>query len=233
MGLVCYFKKLTVYPYPTNNALYSLPFERLASSNSNSLMKTSFTFLFAFIVAISFSQSIVTWSPTYQLTLADFQSPESEINPALTSYSIYPGARIDFHFQMSSIEFMFTKNLNSKAKATFNKNAAVIIAPDSTLANQLVAIGQYSFDLTELYTRKFRKALFEQKNAFSKSNFYQTLFTQLHDEMNAESARVSKITELGKNEALLSIEHQQVLAAITLLSDYCMTCTPPKKKKRK
>ena len=178
------------------------------------------------------SQQILEWSPTTKLKLNDFQSPQSEIRSDLTTYSIFSGTNMDFNFRMSNGEFMFTKNFNSKVRTTFNKSAAVIVAIDSTMARQLVNYGQCSFDLTELYSRKFRKRLYEQKGTFSNVSFYQPIFEELHQELNAENARVMKLTDLGRNEDALNNEHKIILNKIEELSDFCKICKPPKKKKK-
>jgi len=194
----------------------------------------SLLFLFSlFTLSTGLCQSIIHWAPETRLELTDFQSPQTEISAELGSYSIFSGAMMDFSFQMSSYEFMFSKNFNSKVKTTFNRNMAVITAPDSAVALQLVRFGQYSFDLTELYTRKFRQRMYEEKGAFSNPNFFQPIFTALQEEMNAENARVLKATNLGREEALLRYEHQQVIAQISALSDFCLECKPPRKKKGK
>lgn len=128
---------------------------------------------------------------------------------------------------------MFTKNFNSKVKATFNRNAAAITAIDTLTALQLVKYGQFYFDLTELYTRKFRKEMYEQKGAFSDISFFQPIFNRLQEELQTENARVSKATALGSEEELLKSEHQMVLQQIEQLSAFCMECEPPRRKKRK
>jgi hypothetical protein len=188
--------------------------------------------LFLFFSSLAIGQSILEWSPGVQLTLQDFQSPQTEISKELSSYSIFTGTNMDFSFHMSTYEFMFTKNFNSEVKNTFNRSAAVVTAPDSAMALQMVQFGQYSFDLSELYCRKFRKELFEQKGAFSDPNFFQPIFSDLQIEMNNVHARVGKATDLGRNESLLKHEHEQVLAEIAVLSDFCRECKPPKKKKK-
>jgi hypothetical protein len=191
--------------------------------------------LLAFLIVTAtngLGQSIVGWSTQTQLNLRDFQSPQTEINEELRSYSLFSGTNMDFSFQMSTYEFMFTKNFNSKIRTTFNKKAAIIIAPDSATALQLVNFGQYSFDLTELYTRKFRQKIYEEKGAFSDVNFFKPIFEELQQELNAESARVLKITDLGRKAELLMQEHQIVVNQIEQLSDFCFDCKPPKKKGR-
>jgi hypothetical protein len=196
-------------------------------------MKSVFFLFFVLTLSTGFGQSIVIWTSEFELQLSDFQSPQSEINSDLTSYSIYSGSNMDFSFQMSNYEFMFTKNFNSKVKTIFNRKAGVITAHDSTTANQLVNFAQYSFDLTELYTRKFRQKMYEEKGAFSNVNFFKPIFEELQEQMNAESARVLKATELGKESELLTQEHQKVLSQIEQLMDFCLDCKPPKKKRKK
>lgn len=191
-------------------------------------------FLFILFIVVSFSlafaQEPMQWTPDYELQLSDYQSPESEINTALTSYSIYSGAKIDFSFNMNSVSFMFTKNFNEKVKAIFQKNLAVLIAPDSLTANQLLQFGRYDFDLVELYARKIRKKIYEEKGAFSDTKLFQPIFNELQEEMNTVSAQVFKATDLGKDSVKLRMEHDKVLSQINALSDFCMTCKPKKNK---
>lgn len=182
-------------------------------------------------VTSAFSQSIIEWSPNYQLQLSDFKSPQTELNKQRSTYSIYLGANMDFSFSMSNAEFMFTKNFNTKAKTVFNRNASIIIAPDSSTMLQLLNFGRYSFDLTELYTRKFRQQMYEQKGVFSDVTFFNPLYTRLQEELQAENARVLKITNIGEEKELLEMEHQNVRVQIEELSDFCFSCKPPKKKK--
>ncbi len=195
-------------------------------------MRLFLSLSFVVIINSSFGQSIIEWSPNYKLTLSDFKSSETEINSELNSFSLLPGTNTDFGFQMSSYEFMFKKNFNEKVITTFNQNIAAIVAPDSLIANQLVNFSQYNFDLTELYSRKFRKEIYENKGAFSNINFFQPILEKLQNEMNAENNRVIKLTDFGKNSDLLDKEHEQVLVGIESLSDFCKECKPPKKKKR-
>ncbi|WP_339608802.1 hypothetical protein [uncultured Roseivirga sp.] len=184
------------------------------------------------ILNFGFSQNVIEWSPEYKVTLTDFKSPETEINSQLSGYTLFPGTNIDFSFHMSSYAFMFKKNFNDKVSTTFNRDLAAIIAPDSTIANQLVEFGQYSFDLTELYSRKFRKEIYENKGAFSDISFYQPILKKLQQEMDAENSRMLKSTEFGKDLGLIKVEHQKVLLEIESYADFCKECKPPKKKKK-
>ncbi|WP_321828147.1 hypothetical protein [Maribacter dokdonensis] len=184
-----------------------------------------------FLSATMMAQEPMVWNPDYELQLTDYQSAESEINANLTSYSIYSGAKIDFSFNMNSVSFMFTKNFNDKVKAIFQKNLAVLVAPDTLTANQLLQFGRYDFDLVELYARKIRKKIYEEKGAFSDSKLFQPIFNELQEEMNTVSAQVFKATDFGKDAELLLKEHNKVIDGINQLSDFCMTCKPRKNRK--
>jgi len=173
-------------------------------------------------------QEPIEWHPDYMLQLSDYQSPESEINSKLTSYTIYSGSKIDFSFNMNSVSFMFTKNFNSKIKAIFQKNLAVLVAPDSLTAQQLLQFGRYDFDLVELYARKIRKKIYEEKGTFTDAKFFQPIFNELQEEMNTVSAQVFKATDFGKDAALLQKEHDKVIDQINVLSDFCVSCKPKK-----
>ena len=197
-------------------------------------MKTTILSTFFIILScICFSQNTIDWSSDYELELSDFKSTMSEVNSKSTIYSIQSGATINFSFHMSSIEFLFIKNFNSKVITSFNKSAASIIAPDSVIAHKLLKFGQYDFDLTELFSRKFRKELYEKKEALSKSDFFQPLYDKFQAEMNERSMLVLKESEMGLKTEVVKKAHLEVLEEIEKLSEFCKECKPPKKPKKK
>lgn len=132
---------------------------------------------------------------------------------------------------MSNAEFMFTRNFNSKVNCVFNKEASSLVAPNDKIAEDLVAFARYEFDLSELYARKFRKKLYEEKSTFSGVNFVKPAFDEMQKEFNSRDTMAGKTTDLGRNREELSKLHREVLAEIELLSDFCKTCKPAKKKK--
>ena len=170
-------------------------------------------FLSLFFTLSTFAQDVIEWSPEYKVTIADFQSKSTQIGD-VNQYSILPAAHMDFSFYMSSYEFMFTKNFNSKVATTFTKSASVLIAPDSIFALKLVKYAQLSFDLTELYARKFRKNLYESKGFLSEVNFFQEAYKPIEIEYNARIAEIGKITNLGQSEIRIDEIHQQILNEI-------------------
>ena len=146
-------------------------------------------------------------------------------------FTVNAACAINFSYQMSNYEFMLTKNFNSKVSTTFTRPASYIISSDSVTAGRLLKFAQAEFDLTELYARKFRKSMFENKKAFSDPGFYQKLYESIQKEHAVHISRMSQSTEIGMAETRLNEQHQQILADIESLADYCKSCKPRKKKK--
>lgn len=177
------------------------------------------------------AQEKIMWSDSVKLKLNDFKSPQTEINPNLKYYTIYSGSSLDFGYQMISYQFMVTKNFNSTIKCYFTPSVASVAAPDTVMAEKLVSFEQYTFDLAELYARKFRKEAYDSKSMFSDFNFVQPIFERLRVEMDAEKTRVWKATIANDQMELLETENQLVREQIALFPDFCLECKIPKKKK--
>lgn len=189
--------------------------------------------LLFFVLANSlFSQeNRMEWVPDYPFKIEDFQGSKTTISEDIDKVFVQSGVMLDFAFQMSNIEFMFTKNFNSKVSCTFLSDAAVIMAPDGIEAKKLLALVAFDFDLSELYARKIRKELFENKKTFSDATFFQPYFDKMIAERNKISSRVYLETDFGNKEALLKKEHEVVKSELIAFSDFCMQCKPPKKRK--
>jgi hypothetical protein len=190
-------------------------------------MKLSIIALFIFC-GLKSSAQIVEWNPDYKILLADFKSPGSEIGGNV--YSLSSSIKIEFSYFMSSYEFMFTKNFNGKVTTTFNKEAALLIAPDLEIAKYLINFAQFEFDLTELYSRKLRKRIFDEKGAFSNFNFANAIYEEIQKELTLRHANIAKSTDIGRQKDTLEEEHKSILIEIESLSDYCKTCKPKKGK---
>lgn len=176
------------------------------------------------------AQNTINWDGKYQLQFSDFQSPSTKIGETRI-YSVYPSAVMDLMFNMTNIEFMATKNFNAKVNCFVNRNAASIVAPDSLIAQDLLNFAQFSFDMTELYARKFRKRLFEEKKASSDVNFTKPIYDQVQNEFNIRFSQVTNETDMGRNKEKLQSLHQELLNEIAELSEFCKTCKPSKKTK--
>ena len=195
-------------------------------------MKTIYTLGLCLVIHIAQGQDKIEWTPEVELTIADYQSPSTEINKTLTMYSINSNASFEFGFAMSYGEFMFTKNFNNKVKTVFYRNSSYLTAPSDDLANELVGFGRLEFDLAELSARKFRKRLLESKGAFSNTAFFQPLYEEVSAEHRARHGELAKLTDMGRKVELLEEARGTIRTEINELSDYCRTCKPPKKKKK-
>lgn len=195
------------------------------------MKKTILSITLCLISICSFAQNIIEWAPNIHLTLADFQSNETEINSELNALYLFSSSTIDFNYTMSSIQFMLTKNFNDNVGAVFTKNSAMISAPDSATAIKLVQLAQYSFNATELYSRKLRKELYEKKGAFSNTNFFVPIYQRLQNELQTTISTTNKKTDFGQNTELLTEENKKVLEQIEAFSGFCKACDLPKKRK--
>lgn len=196
-------------------------------------MSFRLSLLFLIITDGLFSQvNSIEWEPDYSFNIKDFQGAQTSINEDIDKELVHSGVILDFEFQMSNVEFMFTKNFNSKVSCTFHRDAAVIMAPDSLAAERLMDLVKFDFDLSELYARKIRKELFENKKTFSDATFFQPYFDKMIAERNKISSRVYSETDFGNNPEVLTKEHEAVKSELKAYSDYCKECKPPKNRNK-
>lgn len=193
-------------------------------------MKYFFTSLFLILTIVVFAQNEIHWDGKYQLQLSDFRSSATQIGDT-NLYSIHSSCGFEFSFYMSSIELAFTKNFNSKVSNSFKPESASLVAPDNAIAEKIIDFARYEFDLSELYARKFRKKIYEEKDAFSGSDFFRPAYEAIRKEFSERDTNAGKETDLGRKSEKLKVLHQQVLDEIAELSDFCKECKPPKKKK--
>lgn len=172
----------------------------------------------------------VEWQPNYTFNLSNFENPGTRIDSRLEKTLLQPGILIELGFQMSGVEFMFTRNFNEKVTCLFDKGTAIILAQNQIQVEQMLQLATFDFDLSELYARKIRKALFENKKTFSEASFFKPIYDELIAERNARSSRVYLESDFGTLNDILEKEHQAVKAGIEELADYCKSCKPPKKK---
>ena len=192
-------------------------------------MKKIIIIAFLLIAVQINAQNAIEWDGKYQIQLSDFKSKATQIGN-VSSNSIQTVSGLNFSIQMSNVEFMFTKNFNSKVSSTFKRESASIIATDTITAERMVKFAQYEFDLSELYARKLRKDLYINKGTFSDISFLQPLYDVIQKDYVEEHGEASKKTNLGQKKDILIKLNDAVLLRIQELSDFCKTCKPPKKK---
>jgi hypothetical protein len=195
------------------------------------MLRIAFYIIFSSLsLAIHAQSNRVEWQPNYSFSLSDFKNPGTRVDSRLEKTVLQPGIIIELGFQMSGVEFMFTRNFNEKVICSYDPGSALILAQSSFEANELLKLAAFDFDLSELHARKIRKGLFENKKTFSDVDFFQPFYDKIISERNTESSRVYQESNFGKDAEVLQTEHDKVKKAILALSEYCKSCKPPKKK---
>lgn len=193
-------------------------------------MNKFFLLALLFFTTFIYGQNMIEWSKDYKLQLSDFKSPSTQIG-SVDLYSLHIPTYLDFSFHMTNAEFMFTKNFNSKVICSFNRDAASLVASDSLNALDLLNFARFDFDLAELYARKLRKKLYEEKGVFSNINFFRPVYNQIQNEYITRHTNAAKTTDLGRNKEKLIELHKEVVQEIEQLPDFCKECKPSKRKK--
>lgn len=192
-------------------------------------MKRLFVLLSLVAAQVCLGQNEIPWREDVVLQLSDFRSPATQIGNVNT-YTLQTVPGFDFSFYMSSFEFMLTKNFNDKVANSFRRDAAALVAPNESTAAHMIGFAQYQFDLAELFARKFRKKLFEEKSAFSSVDFVKPFYDQVQNEFSQRNTEAGKLTDMGRNQPLLEKLRAEVRREIELLPDFCQSCKPRKRK---
>ncbi len=185
------------------------------------------------LASSAFAQNRQLWAPDYEIVLSDFRSPTTRIDSSLNQIYLLSGTTMEFGFQMSTYEYMATRNFNGAVSASFTPSTAAIKAPDSAAAQRLLAYERYQFDLAELCVRKMRKTMYENKKVFSDFNMFDPIWRRYQHEMEVEAARVNEATNFGEDAELLAEERAKVRAEIASMPDFCYSCKPEKVKREK
>jgi hypothetical protein len=98
-------------------------------------------------------------------------------------------------------------------------------------ALSLINFSKYDFDLSELYTRKFRKKLYQEKASYSNINFFKDIFEKIQNELAARRAPASTETELGGNKKKLKTLHHEVLREMDTFSNFARLAIQRKRRK--
>ena len=193
-------------------------------------MKRILIIILILIASNSKAQDQISWSDDVVLKISDFKSPATQIGN-VTIYSLHSSAGFQFAITMSNLQFIFTKNFNDKIQNKFNPEASSLVAPDSTSAKRIVRYAKFEFDLAEVYARKLRKKLIEEKSSFSNVTFFKPFYDEMQKKFVEEDTNIGKETDLGRKEDKLEKHEQEVKLQLTDLSQYCESCKLPKKKK--
>lgn len=165
----------------------------------------------------------VQWDSNYKISLSDFQSPQTKLNAKGLFFLNFP-AEIELAYEMSEREFKKAKDFNGVVVCVFNTTDASIMAQDEGSAKLLVNFAQFSFDLSELYARKLRKAILEERSKHANDEYVPSLYDTVQEQLNNRYADAMQKTGMGINSKELERLHTEVAAELRMLEQYCKQC---------
>jgi len=153
--------------------------------------------IFASLISLSLSgqdesdSNLVFWSSTRKLTVEDFgiKTKNNESNSSYGQFSV--------DYRVNGFDFM-TKNFNNKVRNYLIKSASAI---DTTLdVRASLRYQQTLFDLSEIYTRHFRKDLKEnRKKIASGTQFIDGLNQKAMTDFSNRKVQYDRDTNFGTN----------------------------------
>ncbi|MBS1666516.1 MAG: hypothetical protein JST58_03990 [Bacteroidetes bacterium] len=152
------------------------------------------------------------WSPTRKLTISDFAIKTKQVETTTSFGQFYIG------FKVKGFDFM-TKNFNKKVDNFFIKSASWI---DTTInIDQSLIYQQTLFDISEIYTRQFRKALHDnRKKIISGTNFIEELNQKYITDFSKRRIEYDKQTKFGTDIAKQKEWEIQIQKELFDLSDF-------------
>jgi len=153
------------------------------------------------------------WSKTERLTVADFQFEVKENTPE-SSF-----AQFSINYSVSGFDFL-TKNFNQKVKNIMFKNASWINSNDKDTI-RLIKYQQVLFDLSELYTRKFRRELLLNKKKIAKgTQIVEDLNNQISKELAEKRAEFESDSQGGLKMEILTNWENKISLKLNELETY-------------
>lgn len=171
--------------------------------------------LVLFTATFSWGQSdsaYLLWSASRKLTVDDFaiKARQLESTPSVAQFSV--------DYQLNGFDFL-AKNFNKKVRNYFIKTASWI--DTSAHVQQSLTYQQTLFDISEIYTRQFRKALKENRKQIAKGTaIAETLNKQIMAAFARRRLDYDRETNFGANAVKQKEWEQQVQKELAALADY-------------
>lgn len=180
-------------------------------------MKLKYILLLLFNLA-AFSQQLegeVQWSATNKLKEKDYKIKiSSQKNTPIFS---------QFYIKTNSISGfeIFKKNFNNKVENIFLGNASWIENSNHYNVSDLIEFQQMQFDLSEIYTRKYRKLILKnKKEIFKNFNFLNNLNQENLKEFSEERLLLEKETESGTNKKVMNLWKEKIHTKLSQLEEF-------------
>ena len=164
------------------------------------------------IAQTSASANYLHWSPERKLTVDDFQIKKGQLENNLSF------AQFSIDFKVNGFDFM-TKNFNKKVSNAIIRPASWI---DTTAEVQRSLLYQQTlFDLSEIYTRRFRQQLkLNRKKIASGTSFVNDLSAKIMTDFSKRRLEYDMQTSSARNESSQSEWEQVIKNELMELSDF-------------
>lgn len=180
-------------------------------------MRLIFFFWLFILPGVSYNQSLYPneklWRIDAPVAVTDFRM---ETDAKQNASSI---AQFSIDYRVGSVDF-FSKNLNKRVENYMVRDASWIDQGASNL-DQLLYYQQVNFNLAEVYARRFRKYLFENRKQLIKGAKWAEPYNQeIMSDYSEEKARFELESDGGNKQEILDQWAEEVLIRLKALAQY-------------
>jgi hypothetical protein len=152
------------------------------------------------------------WNSSHKLTINDFGIKKNDSKSGLSF------AQFSIDFSVNGFDFM-TKNFNKKVKNEIIKSASWI---DTTQFVELsLRYQQTLFDISEIYVRRFRKELRDNRKQIAKGlNIVQEINSKISSDFAKRRLEYDSETDTGANDEKQLFWEEQVKKELLELSEF-------------
>jgi hypothetical protein len=167
---------------------------------------------------LSFGQNLQDgqkrWSSENKLSIDDFKIKISDQN----NDAVYSQFKISH--AISGFDFL-KRNLNQKVENIFLGNASWIDTTKIESIPRQIDFQQLQFDLSEVYVRKFRKRVLEDKGQIVKGfDIINEIDNEIMEEFSEKRAELMKETESGRNQEEVLIWKEWIADQLAVFNEF-------------
>ena len=199
------------------------------------MSKTIKPFILAAVIILCVTtinaQQKISWTNDNEITKADFKGNTPEMAEDNLQQYLF-SCTWEFNFQMASLQFTFSKNFNKYVDAYYLPQQSWI--EEGELTDDLLLMANLDFDIAELFARRFRKEIYDNKRWDSSPQIFNEVHSKIqYDYVNYRAKIESEYRSKGNIEEVVTKYSKEVNDEILKLNEFCKTCKPKKKKRKK
>ncbi|SMD38135.1 hypothetical protein SAMN04488029_3648 [Reichenbachiella faecimaris] len=182
--------------------------------------------VFIFIQATpALGQNTLIWKKDKVLSFSNFKC---QINESFDTSYFKLKSHVSFNQERTrKISGWFRKNSNQRFISIIYTDSSLIVAKDTLRAIQLLDLASFQFDLAEYYSRLMRKNGFESPQFLVDPDQTSSYGLQLNDEYENDVLDIYNVSDYGKKNEIVRIEHDKLRVKIKELELYCFECKSP------